>query len=185
MTHPGRRQPSSLTDLAWLSQALFEPVVGVWLVVEGGHLSVPGATVQRDGLCQRLVRLQADNGDPGLHRMALEVMEQSPSEPEAASPAGHPHPLDLGRGTVMQLQGATADGLLAQSGEEQQAGGRSQLVRISRDAEGRVEAGLEALAQLREVLLEAPPSVGSGGISDGDGDHRSHEQALDLGHGGG
>ena len=40
MTHPGRRQPSSLTDLAWLSQALFEPVDSICLRLDYGNARI-------------------------------------------------------------------------------------------------------------------------------------------------
>ena len=65
---------------------------------------------------------------------------------------------------------------------QQQPGGRLQLVDRRGDADGRIEAVLEALAQLGEVLLDAPARVGAGRIGDGDRDQRGSHQPLDLVH---
>jgi hypothetical protein len=55
-------------------------------------------------------------------------------------------------------------------------------MRISGDAERRVEATLEACIELHEILLNAPPRVGGGGILDGEAYHRGVEQPLNFHH---
>ncbi len=54
---------------------------------------------------------------------------------------------------------------------------------VGRDAAGRVEAVLEARAQLVEVLLEAPAGGGAGRVLDLDPEPGGEQQAFDLGHG--
>jgi hypothetical protein len=54
---------------------------------------------------------------------------------------------------------------------------------MCRNAQGRIETRLKALAQFSEILLNAPPGFLTGGIGDGDLDHGCDQKALDLRHG--
>ena len=71
----------------------------------------------------------------------------------------------------MKLQRATADRLLSQMCHKQQTRWQREFVRLRRNAEGRIETSIKALAQLGEVLLKAPPGILIGWIGDGDLDH--------------
>ena len=46
------------------SEALFKPVVGIRLVVEGFYLLVPATSVQLDGFNEGAVRFQVKDSDP-------------------------------------------------------------------------------------------------------------------------
>src|SRR5436309_13671260 len=54
---------------------------------------------------------------------------------------------------------------------------------MCRNAQGRIETRLKALAQLGEILLNAPPGILTGWIGDGDLDHGCDQKPLDLCHG--
>ena len=71
-------------------------------------------------------------------------------------------------------------GLIAQAGDDQEAGRPRELVCVSRDAEGRIEAGIESRVEFCEVLFEAPPGVGRVRILDREPNHRCLQELLDL-----
>src|SRR2546421_1038436 len=54
---------------------------------------------------------------------------------------------------------------------------------MCRNAQGRIETRLKALAQFGEILLNAPSGILTGWIGDGDLDHGCDQKALDLCHG--
>src|SRR5437660_973245 len=56
-------------SLAPAPEPLLEPVMGVGIVVERGHLAEAGAAVQRDSLTELLVRLQAERRQSELTRL--------------------------------------------------------------------------------------------------------------------
>src|SRR2546430_16965758 len=68
-------------------------------------------------------------------------------------------------------------------GNEQQASWGREFVRMGRNAKGRIETSIKALAQFVEVLLKAPPGILAGWIGDGDLDHGCDQKPLDLCHG--
>src|SRR4051812_43851412 len=119
-------------------------MVGERLVVEGGNLAVAGRAVEADRLDERPVGLEAGRGGSGAARTRLELREEPARDPVAAGGLGDPHALDLRRATRGMLDAAAADRLSAQVGDEEGAGGRSELVRLGGDARARVEAGLRA-----------------------------------------
>src|SRR5512140_248212 len=125
-----------------LRDALLEPMVGVGLVVEGRDLAVAARTVEGDGLAQGAVRLESDDSGTPVPRQLLELPQDPTTEPEAASLRLHPHPLQLGRGTVVELEGAAADRPRIDAGDEQRTRRRRQLVGVGGDAERGIEAGL-------------------------------------------
>src|SRR5438105_15458872 len=67
-------------------------------------------------------------------------------------------------------------------GNEQQASRRREFVRMRRSGQGRIETHLKALAQLGEILFNAPSGILTGWIGDGDLDHRRDQKPLDLCH---
>src|SRR5207302_11155542 len=54
---------------------------------------------------------------------------------------------------------------------------------MCRNAQGRIETRLKALAQFSEILLNAPSGILTGWIGDGDLDHGCDQKPLDLCHG--
>jgi hypothetical protein len=67
-------------------------------------------------------------------------------------------------------------------GNEQQASRGHQFVRMRRSGQGRIETHLKALAQLGEILFNAPSGILTGRIGHGDLDHRCDQKPLDLCH---
>src|ERR1700724_1274596 len=91
-----------------------EPVVRVRLVVERIDLAVARGAIEADCLGERLVRLEPNDLRAVLSRVALELVQPAPADPEPARRLGHPHPLQLGRLVAVELQRAAADGLVPQ-----------------------------------------------------------------------
>src|SRR3954471_16549076 len=83
----------------------------VGLVVEGLDLDVARRAIERAGLLQRPVGLQAEHADAVPARAVLELGEDAPPDAEAASAGRHPHALDLGRPAAVELQRSAADRL--------------------------------------------------------------------------
>jgi hypothetical protein len=54
------------------SKALFEPVVGIRLVIESFYLLVSAVSVQLDGFNEGTVRFQVKDSDPHFPRGALQ-----------------------------------------------------------------------------------------------------------------
>ena len=104
------------------------------------------------------------------------------AEPEAADRGGDPHPLDLGRRVVVELERAAPDRLAVQGGDQQEAGGQREFLVVGGDAAGDVESAVEPVRQLGEVGPQAEPGVRMPGIAGADLHRRGHQQPLDLGH---
>ena len=66
--------------------------------------------------------------------------------------------------------------------DEEHAGRRAQLVGIRGDAQRRIEARVEARAELGEVRIDATSRIGFVGIGRGDLDQARGQQALDVAH---
>src|SRR4051794_10194534 len=82
----------------------------------------------------------------------------------------------------MEPERAAADGLPPQPGDEKRARRMTEVIRISGDAQRRIEPGIEASVELGEVRLEAVPSVAMDRVHDVDLDQRGGEEPLDLTH---
>src|SRR5256885_13804676 len=154
----------------------------VRLVVEGGHLAITRAAVQLDRLLQGTVGFQAHLTRSGPPRMPLKLQKHPPPKPETARPRIHPHSLQLGRGAGVKLERAAADSPTMQSRDEERSPGRHQLLRVSRDAAGRIETCLEAGLEFGEILVDAPPRVAGRRIFDRQRDLRCPKEPFDLGH---
>lgn len=157
-------------------------MVGIRLVVEGFYLTVSIASVQFDGLVQGTVCLESKYIDTPVAGVTLQHPQETAPQSKPARLWRNPHPLQLGRRARMKLERPTADWPTTQTGDEQDAGGWLQLARVGGDAERWVKAGLEARAELGEVLLDAPPGVGRGWILDREAHHGRAKEPLDLRH---
>src|SRR5581483_2081996 len=91
----------------------------------------------------------------------LELAEEPPAEPHAAQVARDPHALDVGRLGTGELHRTAADGPPAKARDEEEAVRERELRSVGRDRLRRVEAGVEAVVQLREVLRDAEARVGA------------------------
>src|SRR5262249_19713079 len=125
-----------------------------------------------------MVGFQVEDGDACFDGMPLQLFEEAPSQSQTAGTGSDPHALDLRWSVGVQLQGAAAHRLLSQLGQEQQTGGRHELVGIRLDAASGIESPAEALVQLGEVLLDAPAGTGAGGIRNVDLYQGSDQQSL-------
>src|SRR5271165_4441191 len=97
-----------------------------------------------------------EDADPGLLGVALQLVEQTPPHPQAAYLRSNPHAFELARRIHVELEGATADRIASQTGDHEEASGRSELVRECSDAAGRIPPSVEAFVELGNVLLQAP-----------------------------
>ena len=127
----------------------------IGLIVEGVDLAVSGGAVQSDGLDESPVCLKPYSPSSVCGGMDLQFGQQAPTQPEATDGRCDPHPLELGWLMGVELQGATADRLRAQSGDQYEAAGESEVVGVGGDALPRVEADVEATVQFAEVFLQA------------------------------
>ena len=153
---PGRGPRSPW--VASRGEPLLEPVVGVGLVVEGGHLDVAGGAVEGDRLGEGLVRLQVEDGDALGASLLLHRNQQAAPQAHAADGGVDPHPLHFRRGVAVQLQGRAAHGAALHGRDQQQAGRRADVVVGRGDAQRRVEAPVaEAAVELGRVRVQAVP----------------------------
>src|SRR5438445_7883531 len=128
------------------SKALFEPMVGIRLVVEGFHFLVSAVSVQLDGFNEGAVRFQVKNRNSRFPCVALQSLEETPPQPKTTRPWSDPHALDLSWSVLVKLQRTTADRLLSQTCHEHQASGGCEFVCVRRNAESWIETDLEAFA---------------------------------------
>jgi hypothetical protein len=124
-----RQTPALEKKLDESRKSLFEPVVGIRLVVERRDFLLPALAVQMDGLIQRVVRFQVQDSGTHLPGVALQFLQQTPAQSETTGALRDPHALDLRGRMLVQLQRATANRLLAQTGDQQQAIRRREFVR--------------------------------------------------------
>src|SRR4051794_35995549 len=137
-----------------LPEPLLEPVMRVRFVVERLDLDIPGGSIEADRLDEIAVRLEVDRAHAVLDGERLQLGEQAPAEAEAARRLCDPHPLELGRLVAVELEGATAERLRTERRNEEESGGRAELIGCRGHADGVVEAALEPLGEHGVVLGE-------------------------------
>ncbi|HUB20999.1 MAG TPA: hypothetical protein VMA97_01180 [Streptosporangiaceae bacterium] len=157
-------------------------MVGVRLLVERGHLPVACRPVQADRLGQGVVGFQLDGADAVRRSVCLQLGQEPPAQAQPADRLGDPHPLDMGRRGVMELQDPASDRLAVQGGQQEQPRRRGHLLVGGGDAPGRVESLLEALRQLGEVGLHGATRLRAPRVAPADLDRRGDQEPLDLGH---
>src|SRR4051794_4850883 len=83
-------------------EALLEPVLGVDLVVEGGHLDVAAGSIEPDRLPEACAGLEPHDG---VRRCRLLFQRGQQPAPEAQAPGTrrYPHALDLARPVGVKL----------------------------------------------------------------------------------
>ena len=162
--------------------ALLEPVVGVWLVVERLDFPVAGCSVHRDRLGEGLVRFESYRSAAAGDGSLFEFIEQASANAETSRSWVDPHPLELGWCVGVELECATSDRIAMRCGDEEGARRGSHLVEVGRDASRRIEARIESVVKLGEVLGEAMLGVGVSRIDAIDLDERGGEQPVDFVH---
>jgi len=85
------------------SEALFEPVMGIRLVIEGFYLLVPALSVQLNGFNECAVRFQVKDSDPRFPCIVLQRLEETPSQPKTTRSWSYPHALDLPWSVLVKL----------------------------------------------------------------------------------
>ena len=130
-----------------LVERLFEPVMGVELVVERRHLAVARRAVQPLRLAERLMRLELHRAIAKRPRLGFQPHKQLAPEAQPASLRRDPHPLEVG-GIAERGQPAAADQLVAKAQDQEAAARRVELSERVKHALRRVEAFLEPLPQL-------------------------------------
>src|SRR4051794_35710937 len=159
-------QTSSSGGTARRLNPLLEPVVRVGLVVERRDLLIAGRAVKRDGLGQAAVGLEVHHAARPAGGAGFELGEQAPPEPEPPGVGRHPHALELGGRTGVELQGAAAHGLAEQAGHEHEAARGTELVVVGGDAPAGVETVREAATELGGVLPQAVAGGRVGRVAD-------------------
>src|ERR671919_530089 len=92
-------------------QGLLEPMMRVWLLVEGVDLHISGRAVQRDRLGERFVRLKPDHSASIAECLRFKLGKDAPPNAETARGRCDPHTLQFGGLVVMELESSAADGL--------------------------------------------------------------------------
>src|SRR5438067_5996096 len=169
-------------SLAAAPEPLLEPVMGVGIVVERGHLAEAGAAVQRDSLTELLVRLQAERRQSELTRLDLERIQHAPPDPQPTHRVGDPHPFQRADTRANRLHDATGDGLSIQRSEKERTTRRDQVTVLRWQAGGGIEPGLEPPLELGKVLGDAPARAPAGWIDPLDLQTRDAEQKMRLRH---
>src|SRR5512135_2756474 len=152
------------------------------LVVEGTDFAIAAPLVERLGLGKRLVRLQTKQRKAPFPRERLETIQNALPDAEPAEGGRDPHALDLAMGR-MALQGAAADRLVIQCGQDEEPMRRCELACSRRYAARGIETGLEPRGQLLEIAPEAIPGSEASGILHVQTDCAGQEEALDGFHG--
>src|SRR5690348_12895357 len=132
----------------------------VGLVVERRDLAIAGAAIERLRLDEAAVGLEPERLEPECPGLGFERREQARADAEAARLGSDPHALHFADAPLLGLERAAADRLAAEARDDERAHGRRQLVRVSGDAPRRIEAGVEAAAELAEILRHAPARIG-------------------------
>ena len=113
-------------------------------------------------------------------RLRFERAEHACADSKAAMGAVDPHSHDLADLRAERFQRPATRRLSIEAGEHECPRGWDQALAFGGQRPPRIEALLEALAQLREVMGQAPPCVGRGGVLERDAHHRDGQQMPDL-----
>jgi hypothetical protein len=154
----------------------------VGFIVEGLDLHVSRGAVQRDSFGERLICLKPNHATSVARGLRLQLGKQTPTDAETARRVCDPHTLELCGLVGVELQRSAADWLRAESCDEQKTGGRPEFVGIGRDADGGIEAGLESLVELAEILTHAELRMWMKGIERLDLDHCGGKESFNVVH---
>src|SRR5262249_31221218 len=140
---------------------LFEPVMRIRLIVEGLDFKISALAIQRLRFFEGPVGLQPERAPAKFPCMRFQRFEDAPTDAEPARIGSDPHALDFANRSIFHFEGAATDGLTADAGDDEDAGGWRQFIRVCRDGLCRIEAGFEAAGQLAKILFDAPPRIGA------------------------
>src|SRR6516162_6999997 len=141
--------------------SFFKPVMRIRLVVEGLDFHVSATAIERLRFLEGPIGLEPERAHSHMACTRFQHFENAPSDAKAARVGGDPHALDLADHSLLQFERATADGLTAEAGDDEDAGGRRQVIGVRGDGFCRVEAGFEVAGELAKILFEAPARIGA------------------------
>src|SRR5262249_57806594 len=107
----------------------FEPVMRIRLVVERLDLKIAALAIQRLRFFQGPVGLQPERAHAKFSCMRFQRFEDAPTDAEAARIGGDPHALDFADSSILHFERAATDGLTAEAGDDEDAGGRRPVIR--------------------------------------------------------
>src|SRR5262249_14136520 len=139
----------------------FEPVMRIRLVVERLDLKIAALAIQRLRFFESPVGLEPERGHSKISCTRFQRFENAPTDAETARIGSDPHALDLADSSIFRLERAASDGLTAEAGDAEDAGGRRPPIGVGGDALCRVESGFEAAGQLAKILFETQTRIGA------------------------
>ena len=122
------------------------------------------------------------DGDAGVRSVVLEDAQEPPAEPDPARIGRDPHALHVGASAGVVAQPTAADRPAALARNQEEACRRREVLDLDPRAPSRIEAVLEAVGELAQVLLDAPARVVARRILDVDRDRGGEQEPLDLCH---
>src|SRR5262245_10048875 len=157
----------------------------IWLIIEGRHLDIAAAAVQRLGFLQGPIGLQSEGLQSPFAGERFQCAEDAPTDAEPARIPADPHALYFADVSILYLERATTDRLAAQARNHKGADWRRDLVHIRRDGVCRVETALEARGELAKIGVETETRIGAIRRLDRYLHSGCLHQPLHLRHGGG
>src|SRR5262245_41331082 len=131
------------------------------LVVERLDLKIAALAIQRLRFFESPVGLEPERAHSKISCTRFQRFENAPTDAETARIGSDPHALDLADSSILHFERAATDGLTAEAGDDEDAGGRHQLIGVGGDALCRVESGFEAAGQLAKILFETQTRIGA------------------------
>src|SRR5262249_53917741 len=93
--------------------------------------------------------------------LRLQRFEDAPTDAETARIGSDPHALDFADHSIFHFERAATDGLTADAGEDEDAGGWRQFIGGCGVGLCRVEAVFEAAGQIAKILSDSPTRIGA------------------------
>src|SRR5262249_12069482 len=107
---------------------LFEPVMGIRLIVEGLDFKISALAIQRLRFFEGPVGLQPERAHAKFSCMCFQRFEDAPTDAEAARIGGDPHALDFADRSIFHFECAATDRLTTDAGDDEDAGGWRQFI---------------------------------------------------------
>src|SRR5262245_66351653 len=109
---------------------LFEPVMRIRLIVEVLDFKISALAIQRLRFFEGAIGLQPQRAHAKFSCMRFQRFEDVPTDAEAARIGSDPHALDFADRSIFNFESAAIDGLTADAGEAEAAGGMRQFIGV-------------------------------------------------------